>query len=180
MSIQAGTYTFGPAHGQLLVRTQRGGAAARAGHNLTIEVRGWEATLTVGDAPAATLTVDGSSLYVLEGRGGMMELGESDKASIRESIDDEVLKRGTVIFRSTGATASTGAGGATEMRLTGELDLVGATAPIEFDLRLTDGGHLTGKATVTQSRWGMKPFSTLFGTLKVLDEVEVEIDAHLS
>jgi hypothetical protein len=38
---------------------------------------------------------------------------------------------------------------------------------------------VTGSATVTQSGFGMKPYSALFGTLKVLDELTVEVDAQL-
>ena len=32
---------------------------------------------------------------------------------------------------------------------------------------------------VKQTEWGMKPYTALFGTLKVADEVRVEIDAGL-
>jgi hypothetical protein len=32
---------------------------------------------------------------------------------------------------------------------------------------------------VTQTRWGMKPYSALFGALKVLDDVEVVLDGRL-
>jgi hypothetical protein len=31
---------------------------------------------------------------------------------------------------------------------------------------------------VTQSEWGMKPYSALFGTLKVADDVEVAVEAR--
>jgi hypothetical protein len=41
-------------------------------------------------------------------------------------------------------------------------------------------GRLTGSAVLKQSEWGMKLYSALFGTLKVADEVRVEIDAGLS
>ena len=46
-----------------------------------------------------------------------------------------------------------------------------------FDLAIDDDGHVTGSAMVTQTAWGMKPYSTLFGALKVADEVDIEIDA---
>jgi hypothetical protein len=42
-----------------------------------------------------------------------------------------------------------------------------------------DGGAVHAAATVTQTRFGMKPFSALFGTLKVLDDVEVRLDGRL-
>ena len=45
---------------------------------------------------------------------------------------------------------------------------------------MRDDGAVSGRATVKQSDWGMKPYSALFGTLKVLDEVEVSLEGHLS
>ena len=36
---------------------------------------------------------------------------------------------------------------------------------------------MSGSATVAQTAFGMKPYSALFGALKVADEVEIEIDA---
>ena len=50
---------------------------------------------------------------------------------------------------------------------------------MDFDLGVADGA-ITGGVTIKQSDWGMKPYSALFGTLKVLDEVEVEVEARLS
>ena len=38
---------------------------------------------------------------------------------------------------------------------------------------------MTGSATVKQTEFGMKPYSALFGALKVADEVTVAIDAKL-
>ena len=54
----------------------------------------------------------------------------------------------------------------------------GASRPLTFDLRVDDGA-VHAAATVTQTRFGMKPFSALFGTLKVLDDVEVRLDGRL-
>jgi polyisoprenoid-binding protein YceI len=61
----------------------------------------------------------------------------------------------------------------------GELTLAGSTGPLAFDLAVSDDGRLTGAAVVRQSEWGMKPYSALFGALKVADDVRVEIDAAL-
>jgi hypothetical protein len=36
---------------------------------------------------------------------------------------------------------------------------------------------MTGSATVKQTEFGMKPYSALFGALKVADAVEIAIDA---
>jgi polyisoprenoid-binding protein YceI len=87
-----------------------------------------------------------------------------------------VLKGGAIEFRSTAAVAGAEPG---QLRVQGELELGGANRPVEFELLLTDAGHLTGEATITQSEWGIKPYSTLFGALKVADEVKVTVEGDL-
>jgi polyisoprenoid-binding protein YceI len=61
----------------------------------------------------------------------------------------------------------------------GELTLSGTTQPIAFDLVVGDDGKLRASVVVTQSAWGIKPYSALFGALKVKDEVQVVLDGHL-
>jgi polyisoprenoid-binding protein YceI len=85
-----------------------------------------------------------------------------------------VLKRGTIAFRSSAVEQSPGG-----LRVQGDLDLRGRTRPAAFDLDASDDGRLTGRVRFKQSDWGIKPFSALFGTLKVADEVEVGVDAKL-
>ena len=177
MSIPAGTHTFGPENGALWVMTTRTGAAAAAGHDLLIHVTAWQATLEVGEDPAETsvaFEADATSLRVREGTGGMQALGDDDKASIEQTIDDDVLKQMGIGFRSTAVqTAADGS----RISVQGELTLVGQSRPIAFDLTVGDDGKLSGRTVVTQSNWGITPYSTLFGALKVADEVEVVIDA---
>jgi polyisoprenoid-binding protein YceI len=177
VGLQAGTYRLGPDDGTLWIQTGRSGAAAKAGHDLVIEVTAWEGTLRVGDDPADTsveLEADPTSLHVREGSGGMQSLGDDDKANIRTTIDDDVLKGRAIAFRSTAVTGADG-----QLTVEGELTLAGTTRPLAFDLAVGDDGRLTGAAMVKQTDWGMKPYSTLFGALKVADDVRVEIDALL-
>ena len=170
----AGIHRLGPDNATLAVHTRRGGAAAKAGHDLELRVTAWEATLDL-EAGSAELTADATSLRVEKGTGGMQALGDDDKDNIRQTIDDDVLKRQNITFRS----ASLEATGDDRYRVEGELTLVGATQPIAFDLGVGEDGKLDARATVTQTRWGLKPFSALFGTLKVLDDVEVVLDGQL-
>jgi polyisoprenoid-binding protein YceI len=174
VTLQAGTYTIGPGDGTLSVRTGRAGAAAKAGHDLLIEVTAWEATVAVGDETTVALTADPTSLRVREGSGGMQSLGDDDKADIEKTIDDEVRVGEPIAFRST-AVRATGDG---SLAVEGELTLAGTTRPLSFDLSVADG-RLRATAVVTQTDFGMKPYSTLFGALKVADEVTVELDAGL-
>lgn len=177
MSIQPGTYELGPGDGTLSVRTSRTGAAAKAGHDLLIHVTEWHATLVVGADPAESrlaLEADATSLHVREGTGGMQKLGDDDRASIRGTIDDDVLKRKPIEFRSNAVQAD-----GERWTVQGELTLVGKTAPLTFDLTIGDDGSVSGSAVVTQSNWGIKPYSALFGALKVADQVVVAVDARL-
>ena len=167
------TYTLGPEDGILSLRTSRTGAVAKAGHDLLIHVTEWSATLDTGDDPSLSLDADATSLRVREGTGGMKPLDEDDHANIETTIDDEVLLRRDISFRSTSVAAEGDA-----LAVTGDLTLVGATAPLSFDLALSDG-RVQGAAVVRQTDWGMKPYTALFGALKVADEVRVEIDARL-
>jgi polyisoprenoid-binding protein YceI len=172
----AGAYKLGPDTATLSVRTKKAGAASMAGHNLLIEVTAWSATLELGAESTIELTADSGSLKVLEGTGGAMTLEDEHKASIKQTIDDEVLKRTPIEFRSTSIEPAADGG---SYAVTGELELAGRREPISFELTVGDDGTLTGSAVVKQTRWGIKPYSALFGTLKVIDEVTVEVAAKV-
>ncbi len=180
MSLTSGTYTLGPQNSTLLVETRRTGAAAKAGHDLTLVVTSWSGTIDLHDDPGQTrvaLSADAASLRVREGRGGMQKLGDEEKSSIQQSIDDDVLKRSAIEFRS--SAVERGPDG-DHLRVRGELELLGRSHPIAFELTVADDGRLAGTATVKQSDWGIKPFTILFGTLKVVDEVEVAVEGNLA
>lgn len=178
MSIPPGRYTLGPDNGELLVRTGRTGAASKAGHDLVIEVGSWNATLQVTDDRAdcwLQLSADGGSLHVRAGKGGIAPLGDEEKKGIRETIDQEVLKRTEISFKSTSVRDAEH-----RLQVQGELELMGRRAPVSFEITPGDGGKVTASAVVKQTNWGMKPYSALFGTLKVADEVEVTFAGTLT
>ena len=173
MAIQAGTYKLGPDNASLHVETGRNGAAAKAGHDLIIDVQSWEATLEVGDSSSLRLSADPSSLHVREGKGGMQALKDDDKADIRKTIDKDILKKKGITFQST-AVEPAGDG----LKVTGDLEMGGKTKPVTFDVS-ESAGTLTGDTTVKQSDWSIKPYSAMFGALKVNDEVKVVVEAKL-
>jgi polyisoprenoid-binding protein YceI len=179
MSIKPGTHKLGPEAGTLFVKTGRKGAAAKAGHDLLIEVTAWSALIEVAADSAPTrleLTAEAGSLRVREGTGGLQSLGDDDKDNIRQTIGDEVLKGTAIAFRSTGVRSSENG---SRLNVDGELELFGQAKPLAFALAVEPDGRLTGAATVKQSDWGIKPYSALFGALKVADEVTVAIDARM-
>ncbi len=164
---------FGPENARLTIRTGRKGAAAKAGHDLLIEVGSWQATLDSDAQPALTLTADSRSFRVLEGTGGVKGLDDDDKASIAKTVDDEVLKGCAIEFRSSQLERRPDG-----LSIVGELTLGGRSAAAAFELHVRDGA-LAGNAVVKQTDFGIKPYTALFGALKVADEVTVGIEAKL-
>ena len=179
MSLPLGTHQLGPDNATLSIRTKRTGAAAKAGHDLLVHVTSWSATLVADEGPAQTsieLVADATSLRVIEGTGGMQALGEDDITNIQQTIDDEVLKGREITFRSTGAR---GRDDVSRISVEGDLTILDQTNPIAFELAIAENGALSATAVVTQTTWGMEPYSALFGALKVADEVEVAVEGKL-
>jgi hypothetical protein len=174
MPIGPGTYVFGPDNGTLTVLTKKGGAAAKAGHDLEIEVTRWSATLEVGETPWASLSADSRSFRVVAGGGGVSALGDEEKAAIPQTIDEEVLKGTAIEFQSSRVEVDP-RGHMVDVE--GELALFGTRRPVAFRLNIGFNGRMAGSAHVTQSEWGIEPYTALFGTLKVADDVEVAIRA---
>lgn len=172
MPLAAGVYALGPENATLSVRTGRVGAAAAAGHDLLLHVTSWRATLDVGAATTIVADVDAGSLRVQYGTGGMQPLGDDDKANIEQTIDDEILRRTAITFRSTAVEAD-----GDVLHVRGDLTLAGATHPLAFDVSTGPDGSLSAKLALRQSDWGIKPYTALFGALKVADDVEIALDA---
>ena len=173
MAIQAGTYKFGPDNASLHVETGRSGAADKAVHDLVIDATTGEATLEVGDSSSLTLTADPTSLRVREGQGGMQALKDDDKQDIHKTIDKDVLKKKDIRLASSSVEPA-GDG----LKVSGELEMAGKSKPVSFDLN-ESGGTITASATLDQTDWGIKPYSALFGALKVNDEVKVVVEGTL-
>jgi polyisoprenoid-binding protein YceI len=173
-----GSFRLGPDSGRVVIKTGRAGLAARAGHDLTIEVTRWSATVTVpADGVAAaqvTAELDLGSLAVLEGTGGAKPLSDKDRRDILNTAG-KILGRGTARFTSSRIIPAA-SGGAIE----GTLTLGGATRPARLQLVSRGPGQYRGTATVRQTDHGITPYTGFFGALKLKDEVTVEVEADLT
>ena len=147
--------------------------AARAGHDLVLEVQRWEATLEVGPEPALRLEADGASLHAREGRGGVKPLSDRDRGEIAKTNKAKVLRGASIAFRSTAVEAA-GEG----LRFTGDLTIGATTRPVTFDVAAA-GEELTATATLRQSDWGITPYRGFMGALKVSDDVQVAFHGRL-
>ena len=93
----------------------------------TILVERWSATLEDGEL---SFEADSGSLKVLEGHGGISSLGDEEKAAIKQTIDEEILKGTPITYRS------------------GELTLNGVTRPVEYRFENGEPQHRVAPAGV--------------------------------
>jgi polyisoprenoid-binding protein YceI len=176
-----GTYELGPGDGRVLVKTGREGLAARAGHDLTIEVTRWSARVTVPEAEAGglaaaalTAELDLGSLAVREGRGGAKPLTDKDRRDIQAQARKILGDPAQATFTSTGILPE--AGPAANGAIEGTLALHGTSRPVRLQVTRAGSGQFRGSVTVRQTDFGITPYSGFFGTLKLKDEVAVEFD----
>ena len=176
-----GNFRLGPDNGRVVLKTGRQGIAARAGHDLTIEITRWSAQIQVpdehdGGVTAATVSaeLDLGSLEVREGTGGAKPLSDRDRGEIRKTMSG-ILGGGTASFASSRIVRFGASGGAIE----GTLTLNGKGEPLRLQVSEPAPGRYRGTATVIHSAHGLKPYVGFFGALKLKDEVGVEFDVSL-
>lgn len=178
--ITPGRYELSEADGDLLLRTVCEGPAARLGHDLTLIVPRWQAILEVGAEPAdcrLDVTVELGGLAVLESKGGVKPMSDADRAEIERNAAESlgVDRHPVARFISTGITGTWREG-----EVTGDLTLNGQTCEHFFQVVVLEG-HESGGACVRlggeikQRRFGIKPYSTMVGALRVADAVLVEV-----
>jgi len=177
-----GNFRLGPDTGRVVIKTGRAGLAAKAGHDLTLEVTRWSARVEVpaeedGGVTAAKVTaeLDLGSLEVREGTGGAKPLTDGDRREIKKTMSG-ILGDATATFTSSRIVRSGSSGGAIE----GTLTLNGKSQPIRLQVTEPAPGRYRGSGTVVQSAFGIKPYSGFFGALKLRDEVVVEFEVDLS
>jgi polyisoprenoid-binding protein YceI len=184
VTVTAGEYRFGPECGRLVLKTARAGLAAKAGHDLTIEVTRWSARAALpgedqGGLAAATLSAEADlgSLTTREGTGGAMPLTQADRDEI-DSVARRILAgRGnaTATFKSSQVKVRPDGG-----EIEGTITINDVAQPLSLRLTEQAPGHYQGTGTITQSAHGIKPYSAFLGTLKLQDQVKLEIEIDLT
>lgn len=173
-----GIYQLGPDAGRVLVKTGRAGLAAKAGHDLTIEITRWSARVTVppdGGLAAAQISaeLDLGSLAVREGTGGAKPLTDKDRGDIKNTAR-KILGDETATFTSARVIPSS-SGGAVE----GTVTFRGRSQPARLQVVSPAPGRYRGGATIRQTDLGITPYSGFFGALKLKDEIGFEFEVDL-
>jgi polyisoprenoid-binding protein YceI len=104
--------------------------------------------------------------------GGVKPLSDTDKSEIKKNIR-KVLTSPEISFESTSVKVA-----GNSATVSGNLMILGRSEAV--DVQLTEsGGKIKGSFSVLQTRWGIKPFTGLLGTLRAADRVDVEFEVDL-
>ncbi len=173
------SWSLTPADGELHILTGVAGRAAKMGHRLTIAMTSWQASARwAGDEPAsAELTVDVDSIDVLSGEGGLTPLTGPEKGVCRSNALRSLDSKKFPQIRFTADQIAKTADG---YRLDGTIEIHGTSRPQSVDAKVVDTGDaldFSARVPVTQTDFGVKPFSLMMGALKVADEVTIAFSA---
>ena len=112
---------------------------------------------------------------IKKGRLDTRTLSAKDSREILDNTFKDVLKTGKhpeIRFTGSAIPVNETASG---YRISGRLDMLGKTNPVNFDLN-SQNERLKGRVTLIPSKWGIKPFKALMGAIKVKDRVLLEFD----
>ncbi|GDX82468.1 hypothetical protein LBMAG42_42790 [Deltaproteobacteria bacterium] len=104
--------------------------------------------------------------------GAVAQLAQRDREQIEATLRREVLhaeRNAEIVFE--GELSAQG--------VHGSLQLNGRALPLELPI-LASAGRVRGEVELVPSRWGVAPYSAMFGALKVQDRVVVRFDLPLA
>jgi polyisoprenoid-binding protein YceI len=167
------------ADGELHILTGVAGRAAKMGHRLTIGMQSWQATVNWdgGEPTGVELTVDVDSLEVLGGEGGLTPLAGPEKGVARSNALKSLDVKKFPQIRFTAGDVTKAADG---YQLTGSVEIHGTSRPQTVDVKVDDHGDtltVSAQVPLTQSDFGVKPYSLMMGSLKVADDVTIDFTA---
>ncbi|GAB08897.1 hypothetical protein GOARA_021_01350 [Gordonia araii NBRC 100433] len=175
-------WTLGAADGELVLKTDKTGPAAKTGHRLTIGFTDWTGTVTVDDdrvPQRVSLRVVVDSLEVRSGEGGVTPMSGAERAMARSNAVKSLKasKAPEIVF--VGSSVSPTDGG---YRVAGDLTIAGTSVPHSVDVEVAETAtawDVSAHTTVSHKAVGLKPYSLAMGALKVADEVELDFRATL-
>lgn len=154
------------------VYTFKEGLLSAVAHDLKIKVTRFSLKIEKGAVEArwdaGSLVVDSVMRDGHEATG----LGQRDFDKIAHTIADDILearRHPEIRFQARDVSV---AGERAAIR--GQLTLVGRTRPLTVEARLA-GGRWVAEVVLHQPDFGIKPYSAMFGTLKIKPDVKVRV-----
>lgn len=185
LSVQAQksrTYTIVAGESSFWVFVPKTGLLSGLAHDHEIGVKSFTGKIVVPDSGASggslELDVDATSLAVLDKKPS-----EDDKKKIYNSMHTDVLesaKYPKITFKSVSVNDLKPTGGDSfSFTLNGNLSLHGVTKRIAVPVSLTINAQelrASGKYTLRQTDYGIKPYSAAGGTIKVKNDIVVNFN----
>lgn len=175
------TYTIVAGESSFWVFVPKTGLLSGLAHDHEIGVKSFSGKVVVPEAGASSgsleLNVDATSLTVMDKKPS-----EEDKKKIYNSMHSEVLesaKHPKITFKSVSISNLKQTGDGYSLTLNGDLTLHGVTKRIALPVSATitqQQLRATGKYTLRQTDFGIKPYSAAGGTIKVKDEIVVNFN----
>jgi polyisoprenoid-binding protein YceI len=176
------TYTVVPSESSFWVFAAKTGFFSMLAHDHEIGVKSFSGRVVIPGAGAAggslEMEIDATSLAVLDKKPS-----EEDKKKIFNSMHNEVLesaKHRKITFKSVSVSDVKQTGNdAYSFVVNGDLTLRGVTKRIAVPVTATitpQQLRATGKYTLKQTDFGITPYSTAGGTIKVKNEVVVNFN----
>jgi len=178
---QASSYTLDPTMGKFIAHAFAGGLFWFKGHDHYLAARDFS-----GDVQLIPGTVTPASLRLVVKTNSLEETGsvftDAQKKIINKEVHDIVLlpdKYPEIVFQSTSVTAKPAAAGQYDLKIVGNLTLLGVTRqetiPVKLSLSNNDL-QAVGQFSIDRSNYKVKATSAFHGLVRVRDKVRFEFD----
>jgi hypothetical protein len=181
-------YRIDPAASSVHILVYRGGTLASMGHNHVISSKSLAGYAWQHDSrdrsgfdivvPVNELIVDDDSARAMEGADFPLNVNDDAKRGTRDNMLSAALLDGAqfpfITIRSTGISGPVNTPQVVaEIQIRGQTQVL--TVPVALEIR-DDTLRAHGEFDISQSAFGITPFSVAMGALRVLDVVKIRFD----
>ena len=168
-----------PAQTTITLHVGRSGVLSFAGHDHEVVAPAMQGRIMLDRAQVSRSTVsvmfDAAALKVTGSGEPAKDVPEVQRVMLSDQVLD-VQHYPTIRFQSRQVSVAKQSADQMTLRVTGDLTLHGITQPLDVPVTVQLTGDVlraSGKTSVQQSRFGIKPVTAGGGTVRVKDEVEV-------
>ena len=168
-----------PAQTTITLHVGRSGVLSFAGHDHEVVAPAMQGQIMLDRAQVSRSTVsvmfDAAALKVTGSGEPAKDVPEVQRVMLSDQVLD-VQHYPTIRFQSRQVSVAKQSADQMTLRVTGDLTLHGITQPLDVPVTVQLTGDVlraSGKTSVQQSRFGIKPVTAGGGTVRVKDEVEV-------
>jgi polyisoprenoid-binding protein YceI len=162
------------ARSKITIEVKKGGFFSAFGHDHTVTAPIAEGRVDRSENAFVTLRIESGALRVLDPELSPEKRAEVQKTMLGPDVLD-VNRFPEIRFASTRIQAS----GTNAWNVQGELTLHGLTRAVGFPIELR-GGFYRGVVKLKQTDFGIQPVSVAGGTVRVKDELRIELEIALA